>query len=176
MKKVLAFAGSNRKGSINQQLLNYVVSKIENVEVNVINLKDYDVPVYNQDDEEAIGQPENAKKLFELIQEHDGVIIATPEHNGSTTAFLKNVLDWQSRINMKYLEGKNLLVLSASPGGYGGANARKGLEHIANYTGANVSEGYSLGTFFENFAEGKVTNQEQNEKLVSAVKEFSSKF
>lgn len=97
--KILAFDGSGRSGSINHVILDNVIAeaKKHGAEVTVINLYDYDLPLYNGDLEAEEGMPEAAHKLKEIFKAHDAFLIASPEYNGSFTPLLKNVIDWVSR-------------------------------------------------------------------------------
>lgn len=171
MKKILAFSGSNSSKSINQALVASAAKLINNAEVDVIDLRDYDAPIYSQDIEAESGMPERITKLFELISSYDALVIATPEHNGYITAFFKNTLDWLSRVNMKYLDGKDVVLLSTSPGGYGGANTVAKLSGTLAYTGANVVSTYSLGGFFDKFDNEaqKISDSEELAKLQAAL-------
>jgi NAD(P)H-dependent FMN reductase len=126
--KILAFAGSLRKDSHNKKLVKIAIKGAEEAgaQVTYIDLADYPLPVYNQDDEDRQGLPENALKLKKLMLEHDGFLIAAPEYNSSISAALKNAIDWASRPsdpNEVYLccfIDKVVLLLSASPGALGG--------------------------------------------------------
>jgi chromate reductase len=135
--KILAFAGSTREGSINKKLINIAVDAARGAgaEVNVIDLKDYPLPIYDGDDETANGVPENALKLKELFKAHDGMLIATPEYNTSISGVLKNAIDWVSRPveGESFLEcftGKTVGMVSASLGPFGGLRAQAHLRQI----------------------------------------------
>jgi NAD(P)H-dependent FMN reductase len=128
--RILAFAGSTRKGSFNQKALEIAVAGAIQAggEVTLISLADYPLPLMNQDLEEADGLPFEAKRLKKLFMEHDGLLIASPEYNSSITPLLKNTLDWVSRpvAGQEYLgefKGKVAGLVSASPGGLGGLRA-----------------------------------------------------
>lgn len=133
--KILAFAGSLRKDSFNKKLVKIAAegAAAAGAEVTVIDLKDYPLPVYDQEIEETQGLPENALKLKELMWSHDGFLIASPEYNSSLSGALKNMIDWTSRMAKKdevYLScfiGKVAVLLSASPGQLGGL---RGLTHL----------------------------------------------
>ena len=101
MKKVIALAGSNSKTSINKQLATYASSLIDNVEVEVLDLNDFSVPIYGIDAENENGIPEKANELSSLIENTDAVVLSLAEHNGSYAAVFKNIFDWKSRINPK---------------------------------------------------------------------------
>ena len=149
MKKILAFSGSNSSKSINHLLVTYAVSLIENHEINLIDLRDYDAPIFSIDLESDEGLPKKIKDLEKLISKYDTLIIALPEHNGSMTSFFKNILDWLTRVNHQFLKNKKLLLLSTSPGKYG---AKFGLEHTASILprfGGELIDTYNLGSFYD---------------------------
>ncbi|NRA13558.1 MAG: NAD(P)H-dependent oxidoreductase [Crocinitomicaceae bacterium] len=116
MGKILAFSGSNSKNSINQKLVQATAELVESNEVEVIDLRDYDAPLYGIDLETEKGIPESMKKLSAKMGSVDGYIISTPEHNGSMSALLKNTIDWLSRIEQKAFQNKPTVFLSTSPG------------------------------------------------------------
>ncbi len=126
--RILAFAGSARTGSFNKKLVKIASDGAREAggEVTLIDLADYEVPVYNADREKAEGMPPRIEELQELFFAHDALLISTPENNGFFTALLKNTLDWVSRTStktarsgLKAFEGKPAALLSASPGGFG---------------------------------------------------------
>jgi chromate reductase, NAD(P)H dehydrogenase (quinone) len=94
MKKVLVFAGSNSRTSINQMLVTYASTLLKNTEATVIELKDYPAPVFSEDIEKNEGHPETLKALNELFKSHDGFIISLPEYNSSVSPVFKNTVDW----------------------------------------------------------------------------------
>lgn len=132
--KILAFAGSLRKDSYNKKLVSIAAKGAEEAGavVTVIDLKDYPLPIYDQEIEDASGIPENALKLKELLLSHDGFLLSLPEYNSSLSAVFKNVIDWTSRpasSNEVYLccfIDKAVTLMSASPGALGGS---RGLVH-----------------------------------------------
>lgn len=97
--KILAFAGSLRGGSFNKKLLEHAVNGARGAgaTVNVIDLKEYPLPVYDGDIEAEHGLPDNARRLKDMFYQHNGLLIASPEYNGSVTAAFKNMIDWVSR-------------------------------------------------------------------------------
>ncbi len=133
--KILAFAGSLRKDSLNKKLVKVASKGAEaaGALVTYIDLKDYPLPIYDQDIEDSQGIPENALKLKELMLSHDGFLISCPEYNSSMPAVFKNVIDWTSRMskpNEVYLccfIDKAVALLSCSPGQLGGM---RGLVHV----------------------------------------------
>ncbi len=137
--KILAFAGSTRKGSFNKKLLQLAVEAAQNkgAEVTVVDLKDYPMPLFDGDLEKEKGLPENGQKLKKLMIEHDGFLIASPEYNSSFSGVFKNTIDWISRPekgvkDMIAFDGKVACLMSASPGGLGGV---RGLAQLRSVLG-----------------------------------------
>lgn len=128
MTKILAFCGSTRKDSLNKKLLAIAVkgAKDAGASVNMIDMQDYSLPIFNQDDEQENGMPENARQFKQLLVEADGMLIASPEYNGSYSALLKNSIDWASRSEAENeapliaYRDKFAAIMSASPGSLGG--------------------------------------------------------
>jgi len=128
MVRILAFAGSSRKGSFNRKLIRIASSGAEEAgaEVRLIELVDYPMPIMNEDLEAEKGIPVNAREFKQLMLQNDGLLIAAPEYNSSITPLLKNVLDWASRSEtsdeppLSAYRGKTAVIMSASPGKLGG--------------------------------------------------------
>jgi NAD(P)H-dependent FMN reductase len=125
MVKILAFAGSARRGSLNKKLVKVAVDGAHKAgaEVTFIDLANFEIPLYDGDLEAAEGAPDDVKRIKALIAGHDGFLIASPEHNGAFTALLKNVLDWASRREKgepSVYKGKASVIMATSPGALGG--------------------------------------------------------
>ena len=125
--KILAFAGSTRQDSFNKKVLAIAAEGARNAgaEVTIIDLRDFPMPLYDGDFEKEYGIPENGKKLMNLMIEHDGFLIASPEYNRSVSGVLKNAIDWASRPvkgipSLKAFDGKVACLMSASDGSLGG--------------------------------------------------------
>jgi NAD(P)H-dependent FMN reductase len=158
--KILVFAGSARKDSVNKKLARFAAKQLENQagQVTFIDLADYPLPIYDGD-QEALEFPENAKKLHALFKSHQALLIAAPEYNSSVTPLLKNVIDWVSRgfdqePSMSAYKGKVAGLISASPGALGGL---RGLVHLRSILGnigvLVIPEQVALGNAFEAFNE-----------------------
>jgi NAD(P)H-dependent FMN reductase len=139
MPRILAFAGSLRRGSFNKKLLPIAAkgAREAGAQVTLIDLNDFPLPLFNQDLEAEQGVPENARKLKQVFIDHDGLLIAAPEHNSSITAVLKNAIDWVSRpapgeSPLLAFRGKVASLMSASPGPLGGLRA---LVHVRSILG-----------------------------------------
>ncbi|MBW8835039.1 MAG: NAD(P)H-dependent oxidoreductase [Burkholderia sp.] len=131
MAKILVFAGSARRDSLNKKLARVAADAVRAAggEATFVDLDDYPMPVYHGDLETAEGMPENARKLRALFMAHDGLLIASPENNQSITSLLKNVIDWLSRdigdgkgdnSGLAPYRGKVVGIMNATPGPYGG--------------------------------------------------------
>jgi NAD(P)H-dependent FMN reductase len=139
MAKIIAFAGSARRDSWNKKLIAYAAAQVTEAggEVTLIDLRDFPLPLYDGDLEEADGLPPNAIRLKKLMGEHQGLLLSCPEYNSSITPLLKNVIDWLSRplpneASLAAFRGKVAGLLSASTGGLGGI---RGLVHVRSILG-----------------------------------------
>lgn len=157
MKRIMAFAGSNSKESINHLLVTAIVGQIHDMETQIFKLSDYDIPMYGIDKEKDAGIPIDVQLLKTEIDKSHGLIISVNEHNGSISAFFKNILDWLSRADRNYLEGKKVLLASTSPGGRGAKLALEYVKTTLPRFGADVVESFSFPSFQENFDQEKIT-------------------
>ena len=140
MSRILAFAASTRSESFNKKLVAITAqgARQAGAEVTLIDLKDFPLPLFDQDLEAEQGMPENGKKLKKLFIDHDGLLIASPEYNSSFPAVLKNALDWVSRPApneppLVGFKGKVATLMSTSPGALGGL---RGLVHVRSILGS----------------------------------------
>lgn len=171
MKKIVAFAGSNSKTSINKQLANYAASKVENVTYDVVDLNDYPMPIFSLEEEEK-GFPKFAVAFNDLLSKYDGFVVSLAEHNGSYAAVFKNIFDWTSRIDRKVFKEKPVLLMAASPGGRGGASVLATAAGTFPHMGANIVAKFSLPSFYDNFKDGELQNSELEASLSSEITAF----
>lgn len=172
MKKIIAFAGSNSNESINKQLATYAANQVSDVEIAVLDLNDYELPVYGIDYEEAHGIPDNAKKFLKTIQLADGIILSLAEHNGAYSAVFKNIFDWMSRIDGKLWNGIPMLLMATSPGARGGAGVLEIAKNRFPFMGGNIVSEFSFPSFNDNFNEGTIINENLSNDLNVVVKTF----
>ncbi|GAA4970010.1 NAD(P)H-dependent oxidoreductase [Algibacter aquimarinus] len=172
MKNIIAFAGTNSKTSINKQLVTYASSLVEDVTVDILDLNDFELPIYGIDLENEKGIPDNAKTFLEHIKSSDGIILSLAEHNGAYATVFKNIFDWMSRIDGKLWSDKPMLLMATSPGGRGGATVLDVAKGRFPFMGGNIVADFSFPSFFDNFSEGKITNEDLNKDLKSKVKTF----
>ncbi len=166
--KVLAFAASSSKKSINKQLVAYACHLLsDEFEYEVIDLNDYTLPIFSVDLEEEIGQPENAKAFIEKINVCDSLIVSFAEHNGSYTAAYKNLFDWASRIERNFFQNKPLVALATSPGKGGAKNVLTSAVASMPHFGGNLLGSLSIPSFHDNFDTNnqRITNNELNDQL-----------
>jgi len=170
--KILAFAGSTSSTSINRELVKSVLKSFQDDEINLIDLNDYDMPVFSVDREKK-GFPNEAHQFLKVIEECDVIICSLAEHNRSYSAAFKNVFDWASRINVKVFQNKPMLLMSTSPGGYGGGNVMNTAKTFFPQFGADIKETFSLPKFYENFDMGSgVINPEMRDELKNKIENF----
>jgi chromate reductase len=170
MKKIIAFAGSSSKNSINKQLATYAANLFENSEVEVLNLNDYEMPLFSIDKETETGIPQLAHDFYAKIGSADLLVISFAEHNGAYSTAFKNILDWTSRINSKTFQEKPTLLLATSPGPRGGSSVLEIAKNRFPFQGAIVKGSFSLPSFYENFdIERGIVNEALNSQLLNII-------
>lgn len=134
MADILALAGSTRSGSFNRQLIQTAADMAEEHDAAVtrLDLRDYELPLYDGDTEREHGLPEEVRELQDVFDRHDAFLIASPEYNGGIPGVLKNVIDWVSRPTEQrppehVFTDKVAGIMSAAPGRLGGL---RGLYHL----------------------------------------------
>lgn len=177
MTKLLFFAGSARRGSLNQKLARKAakIAEDKGAEVTVIDLKDFQMPLYDGDLEADEGLPENAIKLKKLFVEHDGFYIASPEYNSSFSALLKNTLDWISRphekdeVLLSAFNGKTAAIGSIAPGALGGLRGLVPLRMMLSNIAVHVVPNQVAISFgFEAFDDEDELKDERHVQMLGA--------
>jgi chromate reductase len=174
MKKIIAFAGSNSKESINKQLATYATSLVSNVDVTILDLNAFNLPLYGIDLENEKGIPDNAHKFLDIIKSTDGIILSLAEHNGAYSTAFKNIFDWMSRIDGKLWSNKPMLLMATSPGARGGASVLEIAKGRFPFMGGNIVSEFSLPIFGENFKDDKITNSDLNSSLLKSIETFQN--
>ncbi|BAP30199.1 FMN reductase [Chryseobacterium sp. StRB126] len=170
--KILAFAGSSSSTSINRELVKFVLKDFQEEEINLIDLNDFTMPVFSVDLEKK-GFPDEAHHFLKVIEECDVIICSLAEHNRSYSAAFKNVFDWASRINVKVFQNKPMLLMSTSPGGYGGGNVMNTAKTFFPQFAADIKDTFSLPKFYENFdLESGVINPDILSELKAKIENF----
>jgi chromate reductase, NAD(P)H dehydrogenase (quinone) len=182
---ILAFSGSSRKGSYNQKLLGVAVSAARSAgaTVNTVDLRELNLPLFDEDLEESEGMPAGGKKLKEMMKSSDGFLIASPEYNSSITPLLKNAIDWASRTesddepSLVAFRGKTAAIMSASPGGLGGL---RGLVHVRSILG-NIGvivlpDQVSISSAHEAFEDSGSLKDARKQKQVESLAQNLTRF
>lgn len=179
--KILAFAGSLRKGSYNKQLVRFAadLARKAGAEVTELDLADHPLPVFDEDLEARDGVHPTALRLKKLFRAHDAFLIASPEYNSSLSAALKNLIDWLSRPvegepPLACFKGKTAALFAASPGALGGL---RGLVHLRAILGnigvLLLADQLAVGKADEAFApDGSLANPKQAALVKSIVDEL----
>lgn len=181
--KLLALAGSTRTDSLNKRLLQAVVDLVPDgdAEVNLIDLRDYPLPLFDGDLEVQEGIPDNAMTLKQLFLDADALLISTPEYNTSLPAVLKNAIDWISRPVpdqswLAGISGQVVGAMSASPGSTGGMSALAHLRQMFTNLGALVVPGFTAcpnaGEAFND--DGSLANEAQRAVYASYMEQVLS--
>ncbi len=141
--RILAFAGSARRESLNRRFLAAAVKVLQGLgcEVTVVDPHELALPLYHGDLEDASGMPPGAVTLVGQIAAHQGLLIASPEYNAMITPLLKNTIDWCSRSDSNPFEGKAVAVISASPGPLGGVRSLQMAQMLLLKLGCHVVPG-----------------------------------
>ncbi len=157
--KILALNGSLRTDSWNYKLVRAAGAFAEaaGAELTYLHLKEIPLPVFDEDLEASAGMPDNGRRFKDLLLAHDGLLIASPEYNGSISAALKNALDWASRKEgdeapLACFHNKVAAIMGASPGGLGGLRGLVHLRAILGNLGVLVlAEQHAVGNVFNQF-------------------------
>ena len=178
--KIVAFAGSLRSGSLNKKLVAIAVdaAREAGAEVNVVDLRELGLPLFDQDIEDASGLPEGARKFKGLLRESDGFLISSPEYNSSVTAALKNAIDWASRSesddepSLVAFRGKVAALMAASPGALGGLRGLVTLRSILGNIGVLVQpDQVCIPVAHEAFDDsGKLKDQRKTKQVAGLAK------
>lgn len=179
MTNLLIFAGSARRDSFNKKLAAVAAEKARALGANVelIDLADYPMPLFDEDLEQDQGTPATVTTLRNKMIAADGLLLACPEYNGSITPLLKNVIDWTSRPEgktaapMAAYRGKVAAIVSTSPSPLGGLRGLVHVRAILSSIGVWVVPGdVAVGRAFKAFGEnGQLLDDKIDRRLESAI-------
>ena len=174
--KIIAFAGSSSANSINKKLVTYAAHLFRNATVEILDLNDFQLPIYSTDIEKEIGQPEQAKAFLSKIASADIMVISLAEYNGNFSAAFKNTFDWCSRINTKVFQEKPMLLMATSPGARGGKSVLEIAQNSFPRYGGVIKASFSLPLFGDNFdtETNIISNPEFDKQLKEIVNNFSN--
>lgn len=152
MAKIIALAGSNSSTSINYQLVRHTCDLVEGHDIQLLNMANFPFPMFSLDREKEKGYSNSLNEFRSDIAKAEGMILSVNEHNGNPSAYFKNLLDWLSRIDLKFLDNTKVLLMSASPGKRGGQSSRAVIEQMLPRFGAEVLATFSLPSYYDNFS------------------------
>ncbi|MCB1229061.1 MAG: NAD(P)H-dependent oxidoreductase [Verrucomicrobiae bacterium] len=180
--KLLAFAGSTRKDSYNQAVLNVVSDAAEaaGAIVDRVSLADFPMPLFDQDLESRDGLPPTTIELKKRMTAADGLLIASPEYNSAFSPLMKNTIDWVSRAEtddeppLSAYRGKSTLLVAASPGGLGGIRGLYALRSVFQNIGVTVYPSMlAIGSAYQLVDDnGVLTDEKWRQRLASLAKEY----
>lgn len=161
MSNILAFAGSNSSTSINHQLLKYIQNNYL-PDLNLIELRSFEVPMYAMDTELNSGIPLTVQNLHAEIKNADKLLMSTSEHNGSYTSYFKSAMDWLSRFDRDFVKEKKVFIAGTSTGRGGAANSIELSKRLMERLGASVQTTFSLPSFGHVFENGKLIEEHES--------------
>ncbi len=172
--KTLAFAASNHSQSINGALVEYAATRLKSfspsVEIEFIDINDYEMPIYSMDREKSDGVHPLAQDFFGKIGDADALIVSFAEYNGYVTAAWKNIYDWMSRIDQKVWQDKPIVLLAATPGPRAGTNVLQTQEFTAPFFGMDIKGKYGVGLWREAWDGTTLTKDDDIAGVDAAVK------
>ena len=175
MKKIIIIGASSGIKSINKDLVRYTSSLIENIEPLHIDISTYNsIPIFSPEHKEEFGSPIEIIQLAALFNSCDGFMISFAEHNGSYVASYKNVIDWISVQGQNMFNHKPMLLMSTSPGPRGAQTVLDSAVHYYPHMGGKVCSIFSLPSFYDNFKDNKIVNEELKAKLSIELSKFQS--
>jgi NAD(P)H-dependent FMN reductase len=175
MKKIVAFGASSSTKSINKRFSVYASNQFDGVDKLILDLNDFEMPIYSEDKENEFGIPKEALKFYNILKESDGIIISFAEHNGSYTVAFKNIFDWISRIDKIVWWNKPMLLLSTSDGIRGAVSVLETAHSRISFNHKFDVPMFSLPNFLQILTSNKgILNNDLNESFLNACKKFQS--
>ncbi|MEO1416464.1 MAG: NAD(P)H-dependent oxidoreductase [Bacteroidota bacterium] len=174
-KSMLVFGASNSRQSINKQLAVFAANQLTDVQLEIVDLNDFPLPIYSKDDEKETGVPENAKLFATLIEKCDGIVASFPEHNGLFTVVFKNLWDWMSRLDTaKIWREKPMFLLSTSPSRREEKYVMKVAKDLFPVFGGVIVSEYYLRSFHQTYREGQIQVPELARDFERELNKFQS--
>jgi NAD(P)H-dependent FMN reductase len=175
MKKIIAFGASNSPHSINKKLASFAAHQLKEVAVTVLDLNDFELPVYSPAIEKASGVPANARAFSTHLQNADALVVSLAEYNGLHTAAFKNLWDWMSRLGTpKIWHDKPMFLLAASPSRRPESNVMKVSKYLFPLFGANIISSFSLPSFHHSFKEETIVEPVAKAEFQQQLTQFQS--
>jgi NAD(P)H-dependent FMN reductase len=172
-KTIVAFGASSSRNSINKKLAAFAAGQIEGATVNLLDLNDFEMPIYSIDKEKESGIPQLAHEFKKHIVEADGIIISFAEHNGAYTTAFKNIFDWISRIDKNVWANNPMFLMATSPGMRGGKTVLEIAVNKFKRMTDNTLVHFSLPSFRSSFSAGTgIVDEQLNQSFHAQLKTF----
>lgn len=174
--KIIAFGASSSKNSINKQLVSFATHYFADQNVEILDLNDFEMPIYSTDKEIENGIPQLAIDFADKISQANFIMISFAEHNSAYSTAFKNIFDWTSRIHPRVMwKDKDMFIMSTSKGPRGGMSVLSMAAARLPRDGAKVLETFSLPNNSENFDEHLgIINEELLEEFESKMIKIKS--
>ena len=173
--RVLVFAASLRKGSVNAALANLAAQHASRrgAVVDLASMREFDVPSFDADIEAHGDFPAGALELQRRLTANDAFVIASPEYNASMPGVLKNAIDWASRFRPQPFHERHGLLMSASPSMGGGNRGLWALRIPLEHLGARIfPDMFSLAAAHRAFAGETIADAKLLERFEQNVNAF----
>ncbi|OIQ16912.1 MAG: NADPH-dependent FMN reductase [Flavobacterium sp. MedPE-SWcel] len=172
--KIVTFAGSSSTQSINKRLATYAAGLFQESQLEVLDLNDYELPLFSLDKEQVLGKPAIARAFLDKMESADVLVLSLAEHNGSYSTAFKNIYDWASRQKKEVFDNTPMLLMATSPGGRGGSSVLETAKSTMPHYGGNIKAVFSLPSFHNNFdvEAGKISNNELDAALKDIIRDF----
>ncbi len=174
--RVLAFAGSLRRGSFNHGLVRAAM-ELAPPDMRIVDFDLAPIPLYNFDVEER-GDPEPVVDFKHAIGAANALLIATPEYQHGIPGVLKNALDWASRPpSDSVMRDKVVAIMGASPGFTATARAQAQLRQTLAFSQMHivVSPEVLVGAAHEKFdADGSLTDPGTRQQIVDLLQRLAT--
>ncbi|MEC5167095.1 chromate reductase [Flavobacterium sp. PL11] len=169
--KIIAFGASPSKNSINKKLATYAAHLFEHADVEVLDLNDFEMPIYTVDIEKQIGEHTLAQNFLSKIAGADLLVVSLAENNGNYSVAFKNVFDWCTRIKKEVFQGKPMLLTATSTGANGATIVLGIAKNAFPFYGGNIKASFSLPSFDDNFdiENMEINNMELRKELQSLI-------
>ena len=170
MNNILTINGSNSSVSIHLELINILINKY-NAPIDLLPIRENQIQLYDRD-VNVEGIPAEITMIFNAIKDRKTLLITSPEHNGFFTSYLKAILDWLSRVEMKFLADKKIFILGTSSGRGGAAGSIDSLSQLVKRLGATEVVSLSIPSW------GHISNEEGDfiPEVDEKIKHFISQF
>jgi NAD(P)H-dependent FMN reductase len=175
VKNIVAFGASNSPHSINKQLATFTANQLTGVEITILDLNDFELPVYSPVLEKTEGVPAGAIAFSEQIKNSDGLVVSLAEYNGLHTAAFKNLWDWMSRLGTPQIwHGKPMFLMATSPSKRPESNVMKVSKYLFPLFGANIISSFSLPSFNHFFKDENIVDPDAKAEFQLQLNKFQS--